>query len=96
VSYAVHDDHVLVAARRGSDVVRAVRGAVVAFEVDSWSGEERTGWSVTLVGVVRVISARDEVRRLDDLRLTSRPPAPDRCYIAIRINLLKGWRMTPL
>jgi hypothetical protein len=95
VCYAVHDGHVLVAARRGSPVTKALRGAVVAFEIDAWSGEDRTGWSATVVGPSRVISTPDEVQRLEDLQLTNRPPAVDRCYIAVRIDLLRGWRMTP-
>ena len=95
VSYAVHDGHVLVAARRGNPITRALRGAVVAFEIDAWSGEDRTGWSATVVGPSRVITTPDEVQRLEDLQLTNRPPTADRCYIAVRIDLLRGWRMTP-
>ena len=94
VSYTVHDGHVLIAARRGSSVTAALRGAVVAFEVDSWSEEDRTGWSVTVVGPSRVISHPDEVQRLEDLQLTNRPPSPDPCFVAVRIDLVRGWRVT--
>jgi nitroimidazol reductase NimA-like FMN-containing flavoprotein (pyridoxamine 5'-phosphate oxidase superfamily) len=95
VSYAVNDGYVLVASRRGSPMTRALRGSVVAFEVDACSGEDRTGWSVTVVGPSRVISKADEVQRLEALQLTNRPPSPDRCFVAVRIDLLRGWRMTP-
>ncbi|WP_411969394.1 hypothetical protein [Geodermatophilus sp. YIM 151500] len=50
MSYAVHGGGVVFPARRDSPVCTAVRGAVVTFRVDSWSGEDRTGWSVTVVG----------------------------------------------
>jgi hypothetical protein len=76
-------------------VTAALRGAVVAFQVDSWSGEEHLGWSVTVVGPSRVISTADEVQRLEELRLSGRPRTADRCYIAVRIDLVKGWRMIP-
>lgn len=85
----------MVAASRRSPVAKAVRGAVVAFEVDSWSPDDRSGWSVTVVGPSRVISQPDEVQRLEDLHLTNRPPSADRCYIAVGIDLVKGWRMSP-
>ena len=73
----------------------ALRGSVVAFEVDVFSGEEHLGWSVTVVGPSRVISKPDDVQRLEELRLSSRPCTADRCYIAVRIDLVKGWRMMP-
>jgi uncharacterized protein len=76
-------------------VTGALRGSVVAFQVDSWSGEDHIGWSVTVVGPSRVISKADEVQRLEELRLSSRPRTADRCYIAVRIDLVKGWRMIP-
>jgi hypothetical protein len=95
VSYAVNDGHVLVASRRGSPMTAALRGSIVAFEVDVWSGEDRTGWSVTVIGPSRVISHPDEVQRLEALQLTNRPASADRCYVAVRMELLKGWRMTP-
>jgi hypothetical protein len=76
-------------------VTAALRGSVVAFEVDAFSGEEHLGWSVTVVGPSRVISTPDDVQRLDELGLDTRPRAADRCYIAVRIDLVKGWRMIP-
>jgi hypothetical protein len=76
-------------------VTAALRGSVVAFEVDAFSGEEHLGWSVTVVGPSRVISTPDDVQRLDELGLNTRPRTADRCYIAVRIDLVKGWRMIP-
>jgi uncharacterized protein len=95
VPYAVNGGHVLVASRRGSPMTAALRGSIVAFEVDVWSGEDRTGWSVTAIGPSRVISNPAEVKRLEALQLTNRRPSPDRCFVAVRMALLKGWRMTP-
>jgi len=95
VSHALHDGHVLVAARRDSALTGALRGSVVAFQVDAWAGEDRTGWSVTVVGPSRVITSPAEVQRLDDLQLFNRAPSPDRCYVAVRMDMLRGWRMSP-
>ena len=94
VAFAVRDGHVMIPARRGSAVVSAVRGAVVAFEVDSYDGATGTGWSVTVVGPTRLISSPGIVAALEESRSSPRPPAPDRCYIAVQFGLLRGWRLS--
>jgi nitroimidazol reductase NimA-like FMN-containing flavoprotein (pyridoxamine 5'-phosphate oxidase superfamily) len=43
VSFGVHGDQVLIPTRTGSKVAAASRGAVVAFEVDSFDAASRTG-----------------------------------------------------
>jgi nitroimidazol reductase NimA-like FMN-containing flavoprotein (pyridoxamine 5'-phosphate oxidase superfamily) len=94
VPFSVRDGHVMIPARRGSAVVSAVRGAVVAFEVDTYDAATRTGWSVTVVGPTRLISASGQVAALEESRFAARPPAPDRCYIAVQLSLLRGWRVS--
>ena len=94
VPFAVRDGQVVIPARRGSAVVSAVRGAVVAFEVDSFDAETRTGWSVTVIGPTRLLSPPQDVDLLEELRSAPRPPAPDRCYITVQLGLLRGWRMS--
>jgi hypothetical protein len=94
VPFAVCDEQVIIPARRGSAVVSAVRGAVVAFQVDSYDVATRTGWSVTVVGPTRLISAPGDVVALEEVHVTHRPTAPDRCYIAVQLGLLRGWRLS--
>lgn len=96
VPFAVHDELVVVPAHRDSAVVRAMRGAVVAFQVDAYAGESRTGWSVTAVGPSRAVSDPADVAALDAVRDQSWPGGPDRCYLAVTIALLTGWRLSPL
>jgi hypothetical protein len=93
VPFAVRDGQVVIPARRGSAVVSAVRGAVVVFEVDSYDAATDTGWSVTVVGPTHLISAPGRVAALEDSPSSLGAPAPDRCYIAVRLGLLRGWRM---
>ena len=93
VAFALRNGWVMIPERRGSPVVSAVRGAVVAFQVDSFDTAMRTGWSVTVVGPTRVVSDPWEVAALE-LRLPRRPDAPDRCYIAVQPGLVRGWRMS--
>lgn len=92
VPFAMHDDRVLIPAAVGSSLVRAMRGAVVAFLVDSFRGDLATGWGVTVVGPSRVIGGAPEVAVLHRLRLFADPPAPERCYVEIQPGLVRGWR----
>jgi nitroimidazol reductase NimA-like FMN-containing flavoprotein (pyridoxamine 5'-phosphate oxidase superfamily) len=101
VSYVVRRRQVLIPARCDSEMVRAAHGAVVAFEVDTYCpgspGQElRPGWSVTGVGASRVVTEPDQVARWDALRRAARSIRPDHCYIAVRLGLLRGWRMSPV
>jgi hypothetical protein len=93
VPYALQDGKVVIPAHRGSPVVAALRGAVVAFAVDSYDVETRTGWSVTVVGPTLLVSHPEEVATLH-ARFAAHPPATDRCYVAVLLGLLRGWRMS--
>lgn len=92
VSFALHDGDVLIPGRLGNRIVDAVRRAVVAFGVDAYDGGSRTGWGVTVVGPSRVISDPASVLAHDRLGLLAPLSGPGRCYIAVQIGLLRGWR----
>jgi hypothetical protein len=96
VPFGLRDGDVMIPARRGSPVVTAVRGAVVVFEVGSYDGTTRTGWSVTVVGPTRLVSVPADVAAIEALRLSPGPPAPERCYITLHVRLVRGWRMSEL
>ena len=81
VSYTLRDGAVVIPARAGSALARAVRGAVVAFEADSYDPAARTGWSVSVVGPSRVVP----IDRSED---------PDSCLIVVQLGLVRGWRTT--
>ena len=93
VPFALQDGDVMIPAHRDSPVLKALRGAVVAFEVDSYDAATRTGWSVTVVGPTRVVSHAAEVAALQ-LRFSTHPPTTDRCYIAVLLGLLRGWQLS--
>ena len=96
VRYALDDRQVVVAARRDGALAAALRGAVVAFGIDSWDGELRTGWVVTVVGPALVVSSPADVRRLDRLTVPGLHRSAQSCYVAIRAELVHGWRTTAL
>ncbi|MEE1826194.1 pyridoxamine 5'-phosphate oxidase family protein [Streptomyces sp. BE20] len=72
---------VLVSAAAGSELARAVDGAVIAFEADEVDGTDGTGWCVTVLG-------RAEVRR------PARGPGAARVEIRIGAELVVGRHLT--
>jgi len=57
VNYSVVDDTIMFCTSPGTKLGAAVRGAVVAFEVDDYDRAARSGWSVQLVGEAHEIVA---------------------------------------
>jgi uncharacterized protein len=93
VSFAVRDGEVLIPAHAGSTLVTAVRGAVVAFQTDSFD-DARTGWSVTVVGPSRVVSDPALLAALVRFGSPAGAGAAERCVIAVRLDLVRGVRTT--
>ena len=81
VSYTLLDESLVIPARADSSLAQATRGAVVAFEADSYDQSARTGWSVSVVGRSRVVPV-------------GAPETPDGCLIVVRLGLVRGWRTT--
>ena len=94
VPFALQDEHVIIPARRSNPMVAAVRGAVVAFEVDHFDHHTESGWSVTVIGASRVTGDRDQVAPVEAIRSPQLRTGHDRCFIFIRPGLLRGWRAT--
>jgi nitroimidazol reductase NimA-like FMN-containing flavoprotein (pyridoxamine 5'-phosphate oxidase superfamily) len=64
VSHIVEREHVIIRSHESSEIVNAAsteRGAVVAYEADNIDVASRTGWSVLVVGLARLIEDPDEV-----------------------------------
>jgi nitroimidazol reductase NimA-like FMN-containing flavoprotein (pyridoxamine 5'-phosphate oxidase superfamily) len=55
VNYGVIDDTIVFRTAPGSKLAAALRGAVVAFEVDDYDHADRTGWSVLAIGPSEVV-----------------------------------------
>ncbi|NEK56259.1 pyridoxamine 5'-phosphate oxidase family protein [Geodermatophilus sabuli] len=95
VPFRLHGDQVIIPSRPGSHLVDGTRGAVVAFEADSFDADVHSGWTVTVIGPSRSVIDADEVATLDALPWPHRPSCPDRRYISVAIGLIRGWRAVP-
>jgi len=92
VSYRVHDGEVVIPAVPDSRFAPRSWGAVVALGVDSYDDATRPGWSVTVVGPSRSVDDPAEVAALDALPWAPPGTMCGRCYVAVRIGMLSGWR----
>lgn len=63
VNYAVHGGAILIWTGSGSSLAQAVRGAVVAFQVDDLDRVAHSGWSVTVTGTAHLVMNEAERAR---------------------------------
>lgn len=97
VNFAVDDDAVVFRTRKGSklDVAEREAGVRVAFEVDHYDEDSRTGWSVLATGRMRPVLDLTETARLDRLGLHAWADDLDRQrWIRVEIDRLSGRRVT--
>ncbi|MGY1704800.1 pyridoxamine 5'-phosphate oxidase family protein [Geodermatophilus sp. SYSU D00697] len=94
VAYRLHDGAVVIPAHADSDLVAGARGTIVAFETGCYD-ELGRGWSVSVVGPARLVTDPTGIAALDALPWTRPATAPDRCYVAVLVRLLHGWRAVP-
>jgi nitroimidazol reductase NimA-like FMN-containing flavoprotein (pyridoxamine 5'-phosphate oxidase superfamily) len=85
-----HDTAVLLRTSASSELVRAIDGSVVAFEVDEVDAVTHSGWSVVVTGAAAAVTDPAEHARL--LRSGPRPwvPAPHEVFVRIAPELVTG------
>jgi nitroimidazol reductase NimA-like FMN-containing flavoprotein (pyridoxamine 5'-phosphate oxidase superfamily) len=88
VTFTFDGSHVLLRLDPVSAVCRAVRGAVVAFEVDDVDPDTRSGWSVTVVG--EALEAEDQSDAAAPLAWA---PGKRTCLLAIDTRQVTGRRI---
>ena len=93
-SFALRGEDVFIPTGLSSKMAAGSRGAVLAFEVDDFDLVERTGWNVTVIGPSRLVSDPDQVRELDSLGVRPWAPSAKHCYIALRLTVVRGRRIS--
>ncbi|MEU3249891.1 pyridoxamine 5'-phosphate oxidase family protein [Streptomyces sp. NPDC006997] len=88
------DGSVVLRTAPGSDLVRAVDGVVVAFEVDDFDAETQSGWSVVVTGRADLVTDPAEHERLT--RTGPRSWVADRNGVFLRVEpgLVTGREIT--
>jgi nitroimidazol reductase NimA-like FMN-containing flavoprotein (pyridoxamine 5'-phosphate oxidase superfamily) len=93
-SFVLRGEDVFIPTGLSSKMVAGSRGAVLAFEVDEYDLVARTGWNVTVIGPSRLVSVPDQVRELDALGVRPWAPSARHCYIALRLTVVRGRRIS--
>ncbi|GGT40357.1 pyridoxamine 5'-phosphate oxidase family protein [Streptomyces chromofuscus] len=84
------DGSVLLRTSAASELVRAIDGTVVAFEVDDVDAVAHTGWSVVVTGPASVVTDPAERERLARTGPHSWVPWPDEVFVRIGPELVTG------
>ncbi|GAA2038475.1 pyridoxamine 5'-phosphate oxidase family protein [Catenulispora yoronensis] len=94
VNFRLDGQDVVFKTRKGAKFAAAVADTVVAFEVDEFDQDTRSGWTVTLTGRSKLVTSKAEQERL--ARLGVDPWIPDREYfIKVRTQVIAGRRIRP-
>ena len=95
VAYAFVDDSIVVRTHDHSQLYRATRDSVVAFEVDAPPGADGGGWSVHVTGLAQEVTDPVELARLRPLPLRPWARAGEERFVRISVELLSGRRVLP-
>lgn len=93
VNFTMAGEDVIIRTSAESRLAAAVRNAVVAFEIDDFDAELRTGWSVVIVGHARRVSNAHELSVLRDLPLHRWTPDHRDDFIRIAPEIVSGRRI---
>ncbi|MFF7765056.1 pyridoxamine 5'-phosphate oxidase family protein [Streptomyces massasporeus] len=81
---------VLLRTSASSELVRAIDGAVVAFEADEVDAAAHSGWSVVVTGLASVVTDPEEHERLVRTGPRSWVPWPVEVFVRIEPELVTG------
>jgi nitroimidazol reductase NimA-like FMN-containing flavoprotein (pyridoxamine 5'-phosphate oxidase superfamily) len=93
VTFVLHDGDVVLRIREGSALDVALRGAVVAFEIDDYDPADHSGWSVTGIGPAAVVTDQDRLDELARLPLPRWAPDGKESFVTISMAILHGRRI---
>ncbi|MFD4193390.1 pyridoxamine 5'-phosphate oxidase family protein [Amycolatopsis thermoflava] len=93
VAFTVPDGHVLVRCARDSWADR-LDGVMVGFEADSLDAQNRTGWTILVLGRARLLE-RSQLTELSGFTDVPWPPEPGEAFLAIDIQHITGHRVGP-
>jgi len=79
----------------GSKLHALVSSAKATFEIDDARPQQRTGWSVIIVGVTEEVISPSEIRRLQSIGVDPWGPGEKAHWVRIRAWTVSGRRITP-
>lgn len=78
---------------RGEKLEAALLDRVVAFEIDDWDADRRTGWSVIVRGTAQVVTDAESIARLEESGLEPWAPGTRDRWVRILAQEITGRRI---
>jgi nitroimidazol reductase NimA-like FMN-containing flavoprotein (pyridoxamine 5'-phosphate oxidase superfamily) len=93
VNHIVDNGDIIIRSSLGSGITSAAGdGMVVAYEADQFDADSRTGWSVVVTGLARLVDDADDLARYEQLLEPWVDGRMD-CVIRIPADLVTGYRL---
>lgn len=92
VTFAVHDEAVVMCTAADTRLAAAADGGVLAFEIDEMDPASRTGWSVVVTGVARVVTDPLTSSRIHGM-VAPWAPGHNDVFIRLPMTVLSGRRI---
>ena len=93
VNHIVDNGNIIIRSSLGSGITGAVGdGTVVAYEADQIDAESRTGWSVVVTGMARLVKDPEDLARYEQL-LEPWVDGRKDCVIRIPADLVTGYQL---
>jgi nitroimidazol reductase NimA-like FMN-containing flavoprotein (pyridoxamine 5'-phosphate oxidase superfamily) len=94
VNHIVDNGHIIIRSSLGSGITGAAgAGMVVAYEADSIDPDSRTGWSVVVTGLARLVEDPVDLARYEQLLEPWVDGRMD-CVVSIPADLVTGYQLT--
>jgi nitroimidazol reductase NimA-like FMN-containing flavoprotein (pyridoxamine 5'-phosphate oxidase superfamily) len=93
VNYVLDDGSVVFRTAPGTKLTAAINGAVVAFEVDEFQSQLRSGWSVLAVGRASVVTDPAELGRLAHLHISPWAGGDRQWVVRVPVEMISGRRI---
>jgi nitroimidazol reductase NimA-like FMN-containing flavoprotein (pyridoxamine 5'-phosphate oxidase superfamily) len=93
VNYLFDRGAVLIRTAEGSKLEAAVRGARVAFEIDGFDQDERSGWSVLVKGRAAEVWEHKELDIVRDLPVQPWAPGEKAHFLVVMSSSISGRRI---
>ncbi|MGW2944856.1 pyridoxamine 5'-phosphate oxidase family protein [Streptomyces sp. NPDC001226] len=90
IDFALDGEAVVVRSFAASQLVRAIDGAVVAFEADDVDATACSGWRVVVTGLAKTVTEQAEHERLLGAGSRSWVPWPEQVFVRIATELVTG------
>jgi nitroimidazol reductase NimA-like FMN-containing flavoprotein (pyridoxamine 5'-phosphate oxidase superfamily) len=95
VNYRLIDGSIVFRTAPGSKLAAASRHTVVAFEVDDYDRDRRTGWSVLVVGHAEVVHGLDMTAKVLAAKVEPWAEGPRTSIVRIALEYVSGRRILP-